>query len=139
MGFVEGVLFAAGCLCRCKTRSSICCATCNGNTASLITHNLGVNYFAEMERGRIVERSSTEAIFDHSQQDYTPKLPDAVPSFNPDHRKLAPVARQAQHDERVANCLFLFVPSLARGLMLVAFSSLEKRSVNILTASRWSL
>ncbi|HEX8464724.1 MAG TPA: ATP-binding cassette domain-containing protein [Abditibacterium sp.] len=65
----------------------------HGLTYLFITHNLGVvDYFADevvvMEQGRIVERGSTEAIFDNPQQDYTRKLLDAVPSFDPNHRKL---------------------------------------------------
>jgi ABC-type microcin C transport system duplicated ATPase subunit YejF len=65
----------------------------HGLTYLFITHNLGVvDYFADevavMEKGRIVERGSTETIFDAPQQEYTRKLLAAVPSFNPDHRKL---------------------------------------------------
>ncbi len=65
-----------------------------GLTYLFITHNLGVvDYFADevavMEKGRIVERGTTENIFDHPQQQYTRNLLDAVPSFDPNHRKLS--------------------------------------------------
>ena len=68
----------------------------HGLTYLFITHNLGVvDYFADevvvMERGRIVERGSTEAIFDNPQQEYTKKLLGAVPSFDPNHRKLTEI------------------------------------------------
>ena len=65
-----------------------------GLTYLFITHNLGVvDYFADevavMEKGRIVERGTTEDIFDNPQQEYTRALLNAVPSFDPDHRKLS--------------------------------------------------
>ena len=64
-----------------------------GLTYLFITHNLGVvDYFADsvavMERGRIVERGPTDAIFDAPQQEYTRKLLSAVPSFDPSHRRI---------------------------------------------------
>ena len=63
-------------------------------TYLFITHNLGVvDYFADevavMEKGRIVERGTTEQIFDHPQQEYTRQLLNAVPSFDPSQRKLS--------------------------------------------------
>lgn len=42
-----------------------------------------------MEKGRIVERGSTEAIFDNPQQEYARQLLSAVPSFDPSQRKLS--------------------------------------------------
>ncbi len=65
-----------------------------GLTYLFITHNLGVvDYFADevavMEKGRIVERGTTEAIFDNPQQQYTRELLNAVPSFDPSQRKLS--------------------------------------------------
>jgi ABC-type oligopeptide transport system ATPase subunit len=65
-----------------------------GLTFLFITHNLGVvDYFADevavMQKGKIVERGPTDAIFDNPRQDYTRKLLQAVPSFDPAHRKLS--------------------------------------------------
>jgi ABC-type oligopeptide transport system ATPase subunit len=65
-----------------------------GLTYLFITHNLGVvDYFADdvavMQRGRIVERGPTNVIFDDPQHEYTRKLLQAVPSFDPAHRKLS--------------------------------------------------
>ena len=65
-----------------------------GLTYLFITHNLGVvDYFADevavMEKGRIVERGTTEDIFDNPQQRYTRELLNAVPSFDPSQRKLS--------------------------------------------------
>jgi len=42
-----------------------------------------------MQKGKIVERGPTDAIFDSPQQEYTRKLLQAVPSFDPAHRKLS--------------------------------------------------
>ncbi len=68
-----------------------------GLTYLFITHNLGVvEYLADevavMEAGRIVERGTVDEIFDRPQTDYTSKLLRSIPSLDPEHRKLAPVA-----------------------------------------------
>ena len=57
-----------------------------GLTYLFITHNLGVvDYFADdvavMQRGKIVERGATDAIFDRPQEEYTRTLLQAVPSL----------------------------------------------------------
>ena len=51
-----------------------------------ITHNLDVvGYMADevavMERGKIVERGTVDAIFDHPQEAYTKRLLSAIPSI----------------------------------------------------------
>ncbi|GAB4452693.1 MAG: dipeptide ABC transporter ATP-binding protein [Armatimonadaceae bacterium] len=63
-------------------------------TYLFITHNLGVvEYLADevcvMEKGRIVERGSVDAIFDNPQIPYTQRLLSAIPSLDPDARRLA--------------------------------------------------
>jgi ABC-type oligopeptide transport system ATPase subunit len=64
-----------------------------GLTYLFVTHNLGVvEYMADevcvMEKGVIVERGTVEQIFDHSQQAYTRRLLDSIPSLDPDARRI---------------------------------------------------
>ena len=71
-----------------------------GLTYLFITHNLGVvEYLADevcvMERGRIVERGSVEAIFDAPREEYTKKLLGSIPSLDPMHRKLREAATRS--------------------------------------------
>jgi ABC-type oligopeptide transport system ATPase subunit len=59
-----------------------------GLTYLFITHNLDVvSYLADevavMERGVIVERGSTDQIFDSPRQEYTRRLLSAIPSLDP--------------------------------------------------------
>jgi ABC-type oligopeptide transport system ATPase subunit len=66
-------------------------------TFLFVTHNLGVvEYLADevcvMEQGKIVERGPVDAIFDTPQQEYTRRLLSAIPSLDPDHRRLTAAA-----------------------------------------------
>lgn len=63
-----------------------------GLTFLFITHNLQVvEYLADrvavMERGRIVETGSVEAIFDRPQGEYTRRLLAAIPTLDPGARR----------------------------------------------------
>jgi ABC-type oligopeptide transport system ATPase subunit len=62
-------------------------------TYLFITHNLGVvEYLADqvcvMERGLIVERGPVDEIFDRPQEAYTRRLLDAIPTLDPQRRKI---------------------------------------------------
>lgn len=64
-----------------------------GLTYLFITHNLGVvEYLADevcvMEAGHIVERGDVATVFDNPQQAYTRRLLDAIPTLDPDKRKV---------------------------------------------------
>ena len=64
-----------------------------GLTYLFITHNLGVvEYLADevcvMEAGRIVERGDVATVFDAPQQAYTRRLLDAIPTLDPEQRKV---------------------------------------------------
>ncbi|MGV3618886.1 MAG: ATP-binding cassette domain-containing protein [Fimbriimonas sp.] len=64
-----------------------------GLTYLLITHNLDVvGYMADevmvMERGRIVERGPTDRVMDTPESEATRKLLAALPSVDPDRRRL---------------------------------------------------
>jgi peptide/nickel transport system ATP-binding protein len=64
-----------------------------GLTYLFITHNLAVvEYLADqvavMERGKIIEQGPVEQIFDHSTQPYTRRLIGALPSVDPEHRRI---------------------------------------------------
>lgn len=68
-----------------------------GLTYLFVTHNLGVvEYLADevcvMEQGKIVERGTVDAIFDTPQQEYTRRLLSAIPSLDPDARRLTTAA-----------------------------------------------
>ncbi|MBC8141911.1 MAG: ABC transporter ATP-binding protein [Armatimonadetes bacterium] len=65
-----------------------------GLTFLFVTHNLGVvEYLADevcvMERGKIVERGTVDAIFDAPEQEYTKKLLSSIPSLDPAKHRLA--------------------------------------------------
>ena len=67
-----------------------------GLTYLFITHNLGVvEYLADevcvMEAGRIVERGDVATVFDAPQQAYTRRLLDAIPTLDPEQRKVRAV------------------------------------------------
>ena len=69
-------------------------------TYLFITHNLGVvEYLADevcvMQQGRIVERGPVERIFDAPQEEYTRRLLSAVPSLDPERRKIRAVREPA--------------------------------------------
>jgi len=62
-------------------------------TYLFITHNLGVvEYLADevcvMEGGRIVERGPVDQIFDHPAEAYTRRLLSAIPTLDPERRKI---------------------------------------------------
>lgn len=64
-----------------------------GLTYLFITHNLGVvEYLADevcvMEAGRIVERGDVATVFDAPEQAYTRRLLDAIPTLDPEKRKV---------------------------------------------------
>ncbi|MDX1933015.1 MAG: ATP-binding cassette domain-containing protein [Capsulimonadales bacterium] len=66
----------------------------NGLTYLFITHNLAVvEYLADevcvMEKGKIVERGTVDEIFDRPKEAYTQRLLSAIPSLDPDARRLA--------------------------------------------------
>jgi len=61
-----------------------------------ITHNLAVvEYLADevcvMQRGKIVERGTVDAVFDNPVDPYTKKLLSSIPSTDPGNRKLSGV------------------------------------------------
>jgi ABC-type oligopeptide transport system ATPase subunit len=67
-------------------------------TFLFITHNLGVvEYLADevcvMEMGKIVERGPVDDIFDRPRMPYTQRLLSAIPSLDPDARRLTAPAR----------------------------------------------
>ena len=65
-----------------------------GSAIVLITHNMGVvadlaDRVVVMNRGRVIEIASVEALFDHPVEDYTRTLLESVPHLgqdNPEHR-----------------------------------------------------
>lgn len=64
-----------------------------GLTYLFITHNLGVvEYLADevcvMERGKVVEQGTVEQIFDHAREAYTRRLLAAIPTLDPEHRRI---------------------------------------------------
>lgn len=64
-----------------------------GLTYLFITHNLGVvEYLADevcvMERGKLVEQGTVEAIFDHPREAYTRRLLAAIPALDPGQRRI---------------------------------------------------
>jgi ABC-type oligopeptide transport system ATPase subunit len=68
-----------------------------GLTYLFITHNLGVvEYLADtvavMESGRIVESGTVEEIFDRPREAYTRGLLAAIPSLDPEARRLVPTS-----------------------------------------------
>lgn len=68
-------------------------------TYLFITHNLAVvEYLADevcvMEMGKIVERGAVDDIFDRPQMPYTQRLLSAIPSLDPDARRLTATPNQ---------------------------------------------
>ncbi len=67
-----------------------------GLTYLFITHNLGVvEYLADevcvLQWGRVVERGTVDRVFDQPEQEYTRKLLSAIPTLDPDKRKIRQV------------------------------------------------
>jgi ABC-type oligopeptide transport system ATPase subunit len=65
----------------------------DGLTFLFITHNLGVvEYLADevcvMQAGKIVERGTVDEIFDSPREAYTQRLLGAIPSLDPEHKKI---------------------------------------------------